>query len=180
MPRDGWAGPEAEPGPSGSGGGAGSSGVRFYTMNAQDAVDRGVNYTPLAITQLQHEPKHMPRMKFEELCRNHEVYTLANAQYIVRLWNADQKVPPFKFCKKYGADICGYTAWLLEEDVGPETFWLLLRQQAAPPVQPDKSLVALWNVAKARRTEVLKARVIEHFSHGETPYPPEPAPQAHH
>ncbi|CAE8587266.1 unnamed protein product, partial [Polarella glacialis] len=109
------AGPDTEPGPSGSEGGAGSSGVRFYTMSGQEAVDRGVRYAPLAITQLQHHPTHMPRMKFDELCSTHEISTLANATHIVRLWSAGQRLPPYKLCKKYGTDILGYTAWLLEE-----------------------------------------------------------------
>ena len=172
MSRDGRARHDAEPGPSGSEGGAGSSGVRFFTMSAQEAVDRDVHYAPIAITGLQHHPRHMPRMKFDELCVFHEISILANATRIVRLWNVGQQLPPYRLCKGFGTDVLGYSAWCLEEDVGPENFWNMLRQQAIPPVQADKDLTALWNAAKERRTEILMARVMEHFPQGGTPYPP--------
>ncbi|CAE8656124.1 unnamed protein product [Polarella glacialis] len=124
----------------GSGGTSGSSEIRFSTMSVQDAVNSDVRFTPQDITQLQHEPNQMPRMKFKELCCNHEVFTLTNAEYLVQLWNFGQEVPDQDYCKAFGTDVCGHTAWLLEENVGPETFWLMLTAmpdplEMAPPVK---------------------------------------------
>ncbi|CAE8640593.1 unnamed protein product, partial [Polarella glacialis] len=123
-----------------SGGTSGSSEIRFSTMSVQDAVNSDVRFTPQDITQLQHEPNQMPRMKFKELCCNHEVFTLTNAEYLVQLWNFGQEVPDQDYCKAFGTDVCGHTAWLLEENVGPETFWLMLTAmpdplEMAPPVK---------------------------------------------
>jgi hypothetical protein len=181
MSSNGRTRPDAEPGPSGSEGGAGSSGVRFFKMSAQEAVDRDVHYAPIAITGLEHHPRHIPKMQFDELREVHEIPILANATRIVRLWNVGQPVPPYKMCKDYGTDVLGYTAWCLEEDVGPENFWNMLRQQASPPVQTDKDLYALWIAAKERRSEVLRARVEAYFPRPfASPYPAEPAHTTHH
>ena len=138
-------------------------------MSFQDAVNSDVRFTPLEITQLQHEPNHMPRMKFKALCRNHEVFTLTNAEYLVQLWNFGQEVPDQDYLNEFGTDVCGHIAWLLEEDVGPETFWLM---QAAPPIQPEQALITLWEVAQARRAALLKERITEYYSNDDSPAPP--------
>ena len=99
--------PDAEPDPSGSTGSDGSSGIRWYKMSPQEAVDRDVHYAPIAITGLEHHPRHIPKMQFDELCEDHGIPVLANAIRIVRLWNLGQRVPIYKMAKQYGTDVLG-------------------------------------------------------------------------
>ena len=149
-------------------------------MSPQEAVDRDVHYAPIAITGLEHHPRHIPKMQFDELCEVHEIPILSNATRIVRLWNVGQPLPPYRMCKDYGTDVLGYIAWCLEEDVGPENFWNMLRQQASPPVQTDKDLYALWIAAKERRLEVLRARAEAYFPRSvASPYPAEEVHTTH-
>ncbi len=181
MPRDGWGEPEAEPGPSGSGGTAGSSGIRFSTMSVHDAVNSGVRFTPLEITQLQHEPNHMPRMKFEELCRNHEVYTLANAEYLVQLWNAGQEVPGQKYCNAFGARTfvdtpLGFSkrTWDLRRSGSCSGSKQPPQSNQSKPWSPSGRLPKL----AAQRSSRRESSSI--FPTTAPPHLPEPALQAHH
>jgi hypothetical protein len=181
MSRNQRTSPDEEPDPSGSTGSDGSSHIKWYKMSPREAVDRDVRYAPIAITGLEHHPRHIAKRQFDELCEGHGIPVLANATRIVRLWNLGQPVPTYKMAKDYGTDVPGYIAWCLEEDVGPENFWNMLRQQASPPVQTDKDLYALWIAAKERRSEVLRARAEAYFPRSvASPYPAEEAHTTHH
>ena len=65
-------------------------------MSPMEMVARDVRYGPIAITGLEHHPRHIPKMQFDELCEDHGIPVLANATRIVRLWNLGQLVPTYQ------------------------------------------------------------------------------------
>ena len=132
-------------------------------MSPLEAVARDVYCAPIAITGLEHLPRHIPKKRFDELCEDHGIPIYANAVRIIRLWNSNQRVATYELAREAGTDIPGYTAWCLEEEVGPDNFWTMLRQQASPPIQTDRDLLALWIVARDRRSEEVKARAEAFF-----------------
>jgi hypothetical protein len=145
-------------------------------MSPLEAVARDVYCAPIAITGLEHLPRHIPKKRFDELCEDHDIPIYANAVRIIRLWNSNQRVATYELAREAGTDIPGYTAWCLEEEVGPDNFWTMLRQQASPPIQTDRDLYALWIVARDRRTEEVKARAEAFFLRAAaSPYPAEEA-----
>jgi hypothetical protein len=139
--------------------------ITFGTMNLQEAVARGVLYSPDEVTQMSHDPEDMPKVVFATLCNTHKVLTLPNAEYLVRLWNGSaQGILGHEHCRQMGTDVNGHIAWLLEEEVGKETFWRMLKQQATPPLQPEHALLALWKAAKDSRTATLRLRAVQFFT----------------
>jgi hypothetical protein len=163
MSRNQRTSPDEEPSPSGSTGCDGSARIRWHKMSPMEAVARDVYCAPIAITGLEHLPRHIPKKRFDELCEDRDIPIYANAVRIIRLWNSGQRVATYELAREAGTDIPGYTAWCLEEEVGPDNFWTMLRQQASPPIQTDRDLFALWIVARDRRTEEVKARAEAYF-----------------
>jgi hypothetical protein len=149
---------------SGATGREGTTRLKWHKMYPFEAVARDVNYSPIAITGLEHLPGHIPKKLFDELCDDHGIPVYANAVHIIRLWNSGHLVPHYEEAREAGTDIPGLLAWYLEEEVGPQNFWTMLRQQASPPIQTDEDLYALWAVARNRRTEEVKARAEAFFS----------------
>jgi hypothetical protein len=138
--------------------------IRFSTMSFPEAAASGVLYSPFEVTQMLHEIKDMPKKTFRELCNEHAVSTLDNAKRIVRLWNNNHEVPKQAYCLSLGTDVEAHLAWFLEEEVGAEEFWQMLKQQAIPPVQPDHALMDLWFIAKHRRTRELEQRALKFYT----------------
>ncbi len=155
--------PDEEPS-SGATGRDGTTRLTWHKMHPLEAVARDVNCAPIAVTGLEHLPRHIPKKRFDELCDDHGIPVYGNAVHIIRLWNTGHFVPPYDMAREAGTDIPGYMAWLLEEEVGPQNFWTMLRQQASPPIQTDENLYALWAVARDCRTEEVKARAEAFFS----------------
>jgi hypothetical protein len=163
MSRNQRTSPDEEPS-SGSTGRDGATRLKWYKMHPMVAAAGDVYPAPIAITGLEHLPRHIPKKRFDELCDDHGIPVYANAVHIIRLWNSGHLVPPYELAREAGTDIPGYLAWLLEEEVGPQNFWTMLRQQASPPIQTDGDLYALWAVARDRHTEEVKARAEAFFS----------------
>ena len=149
---------------SGATGRDGATRLTWHKMHPLAAALADVYPSPIAITGLEYLPGHIPKKLFDELCDDHGIPFYANAVHIIRLWNAGHLVPHYKEAREAGTDIPGYLAWLLEEEVGPQNFWTMLRQQASPPIQTDENLYALWAVARNRRTEEVKARAEAYHS----------------
>jgi hypothetical protein len=145
--------------------------ARITTMSFPEVVASGVLYSPFEVTQLPHETKDMPKKTFKELCNEHAISTLDNAKHIVRLWNNGHEVPKQAYCLRMGTDVEARLAWFLEEEVGLEEFWQMLKQQATPPIQPDHALMELWNLARHRRTMKVRQRAIQFYTETENAPP---------
>jgi hypothetical protein len=146
-------------------------GVTFGTMTASEAVAGGLDYCPFEITQMSYDPEDMPKVSFGTLCSSHTVSTVANAEYLVRLWNGTAQIPGQEYCRSIGTDVHGHLAWLLEEDVGKEAFWRMLKQQATPPMQPEQALLTLWEAAKDSRRDSLRQRLVQYYSDERNVFP---------
>ena len=136
----------------------------FGAMSYHDALANNVEYAPPEINPLQYT--HIPNLNFKQLCRVHSVTTVANAEYLVKLWNGNEAMAPSNYSVKNKPEAYALVAWLLEEDVDPEIFWRMLKEQAAAPMQPERALVNLWQEAKIARLRVLRERIIGYHSRG--------------
>ncbi|CAE8705239.1 unnamed protein product [Polarella glacialis] len=152
--------------------GPGAPGARggepiFGAMSYHDALANNVEYAPPEINLLQYT--HIPNLNFKQLCRVHSVTTVANAEYLVKLWNGNEARPPSNYSVNNKPEAYALVAWLLEEDVDPEIFWRMLKEQAAAPMQPERALVNLWQEAKIARLRVLRERIIAYHPRGRMP-----------
>ena len=73
---------------SGATGRDGTTRLTWHKMHPLEAVARDVYCAPIAITGLEHLPRHIPKKRFDELCDDHGIPVYANAVHIIRLWNA--------------------------------------------------------------------------------------------
>jgi hypothetical protein len=126
-------------------------------MTLAEADAFNVEYTPPDISTLHLSP--IRNKNFKLLCIEHQVAPLFNAEYLVWLWNDRKPIRPCDYWFPDKPDDFAVAAWFLEEDAGQEIFWRTLKEQAAPPMQPQQALITLWREAKSTRIRLLRDNI---------------------
>jgi hypothetical protein len=130
-------------------------------MSFAEATALNVQYAPPEVNPFQYTL--IRNRTFKQLCHEHAVGPMFNAEYLVWLWNDKKTIQTCDGLIPNRPDAYGLVAWFLEEDAGSDVLWRMLKEQSIRPIQPEHVLVALWREAKNARMAVLRERIAGYY-----------------